>query len=135
MSPETASGIIAFATYFAGALAYCVLFCAVYSRITPHREFDLIVQQHNASAALAFGGALMGYAIALAAAIHNAQTIVDFLVWGLIAFIVQIVAYGLASLVHPGLSNAIEKNALAAAIWSASVAISAGLLSAASMSP
>ena len=135
MSPDTASGIIAFATYFAGALAYTVLFCVIYTRMTPHREFHLIVHEHNASAALAFGMALVGYAIALAAAIHNAENLVDFLIWGLVALVVQAIAYLLASLSHPGLSHAIEQNALAAAIWSGAVALAAGLVSAACMSP
>ena len=88
MTPETATGLVAFATYFAGALAYCVLFCAIYTRLTPHREFDLIVHQHNASAALAFGLALVGFAISLSAAIHNAESVVEFLVWGLVALVV-----------------------------------------------
>lgn len=55
--------------------------------------------------------------------------------WGLVALVVQIIAYGLAAVAHPGLSQAIEQNALAAAIWSASVSIAAGAISAACMSP
>lgn len=135
MSAETISGVVAFGLYFVGSVAFCVLFCTIYARLTPHREFDLIVHQHNASAAVALGMALIGYAIALATAIHNAASVTDFIVWGAIALVVQLVAYGLATLTHPGLSNAIEQNALAAAIWSGSVSIAAGLVSAACMSP
>ncbi len=135
MPADLVPGLIAFATYFVGALAYGALFCAIYTRLTPHREFDLIVNQHNASAAVAFGMTLVGYAIALAGAIHNTQSIVEFLVWGLIAMLAQFLAFGLARLAHPGLSQAIEQNALAAAIWSGSVAIAAGLVTAACMSP
>lgn len=135
MPAELVSGLIAFASYFAGALAYGALFCAIYTRLTPHREFDLIVNQHNASAAVAFGMTLIGYAIALAGAIHNTQSIVEFLIWGLIAMLAQIVAFALAKLAHPGLSQALEQNALAAAIWSGSVAVATGLITAACMSP
>ncbi|HMN73333.1 MAG TPA: DUF350 domain-containing protein [Rhodoblastus sp.] len=135
MPAELVSGLAAFAVYFAGALAYGALFCAIYTRLTPHREFDLIVKQHNASAAVAFGMTLVGYAIALAGAIHNTQSIVEFLIWGLIATVAQILAFGLANLAHPGLSQAIEQNALAAAVWSGSVAIATGLVTAACMSP
>jgi putative membrane protein len=39
------------------------------------------------------------------------------------------------SLAYPDLSKAIEGNALSAAIWVAAVSVSAGLLSAACMSP
>ena len=41
----------------------------------------------------------------------------------------------LAKLAHPGLSQAIEHNALAAAIWLAAVSISAGIVCDACMSP
>jgi len=104
-------------------------------RLTPHREFQLIVHQHNASAAVALGGSLVGFAIALAGAIHNTQTAVEFLVWGFVAFATQVLAYLLARLGHPGLSHAIEQNAIAAALWVAALSISAGILSAACMSP
>lgn len=133
--PDIASGLLSFAAYFLGAIAYCTTFCVVYTRLTPHREFDLIVQQHNASAAVAFGSSLVGFAIALAGAIHNTRSAGEFIVWGFVAFATQIVAYLLARVAHPGLSQAIEQNALAAALWVGAVSISAGVLSAACMSP
>lgn len=135
MSAETIPGLIAFLVYFVGAIAYGALFCAIYTRVTPHREFDLIVREHNASAGLAFGLTLIGYAIALSSAIHNSRSILEFVIWGFVATVVQFVAYGLATLAYPGLSKAIEQNALAAALWSGSVAVATGLVSAACMSP
>ena len=45
------------------------------------------------------------------------------------------IAYLLARLMHPGLSHAIEQNAVAAALWVAAVSLSAGVLTAACMSP
>ena len=128
-------GVFSFFAYFAASIAFCVGFCVVYTRLTPHREFDLIVRQHNASAATAFGGALVGFAIALAGAIHNTGSASEFVVWGFVAFVTQVIAYLLARLAHPGLSQAIEQNALATAIWVAAVSLSAGILSAACMSP
>ena len=128
-------GLVAFFAYFAGAIAYGVAFCAIYTRLTPHKEFDLIVRAHNASAALAFGGSLIGFAIALAGAIHNTQTALEFIIWGFVALATQIVAFLLARLAHPGLSHAIEQNAVAAAAWVAAVSIACGIVSAACMSP
>lgn len=129
------SGLFSFSAYFAAATAFCAAFCVAYTFLTPHREFDLIVREHNASAALAFGGSLVGFAIALAGAIHNTQTPLEFVIWGFVAFAAQAIAYLLARLAHPGLSHAIEQNALAPAIWVAAVSISAGVVSAACMSP
>jgi putative membrane protein len=133
--PDFLYGLASFAAYFAASIAFCAGFCVVYVRLTPHSEFDLIVRQHNASAAIAFGGSLIGFAIALAGAIHNTGSALEFAVWGVVAFVTQVIAYQLARLAHPGLSHAIEQNAVAAAVWVAAVSISAGVLSAACMSP
>ena len=135
MPADLASGLLSFSAYFLGTIAYCAAFCVVYTRLTPHCEFDLIVNEHNASAAIAFGGSLIGFAIALAGAVHNTQSALEFIIWGFVAFATQIVAYLLARLAHPGLSQAIEQNAIAAAVWLGAVSISAGVLSAACMSP
>jgi putative membrane protein len=133
--PEFISGLIAFAVYFAAALAYGAAFCVIYTRLTPHREFDLIINEHNASAAVALGGSLIGFAIALAGAIHNTQSALEFIVWGFVALTTQLIAYLLARVAYPGLSRAIEQNVLAAAVWVGAVSISAGVVSAACMSP
>jgi putative membrane protein len=132
---ELVSGLLSFAAYFMGAIAYCAAFCVVYTRLTPHYEFDLIVNEHNASAAIAFGASLIGFAIALSGAVHNTQSALEFIIWGFVAFVTQIIAYVLARLAHPGLSQAIEQNAIAAAVWLGAVSISVGVLSAACMSP
>lgn len=132
---ELAAGLVSFFAYFAGAIAFSAAFCLIYTWLTPHREFALIVREHNASAAIAFGGSLIGFAIALAGAIHNTETLLEFAIWGLVAVVTQIVAYGLARLTHPGLSHAIEQNAMAAAVWLAAVSIAVGAISAACMSP
>jgi putative membrane protein len=133
--PDFLQGLLAFAVYFAGAAGFCAAFCLIYTRLTRHDEFALIVEAQNASAAIAFGGSLLGFAIALAAAIHHTGSIVEFIVWGLIALVTQLIAYALARLAYADLSRAIEENVLAAAVWVASVSVSAGALSAACMSP
>jgi putative membrane protein len=132
---DLASGLIAFAAYFLGCLGYCAAYCVIYTRLTAHDEYALIVEQHNASAAIAFGSSLVGFAIALAGAVHNTTSATEFIVWGFVAFATQIVAYLLARLAHPSLSAAIEENAIAAAVWLGAVSLSAGVLSAACMSP
>jgi putative membrane protein len=132
---EFLHGATAFFGYFGGAIAFFVAFGAIYLRLTPHREFDLIVREHNASASIALSGTLLGYAIALAGAIRNTRTVWEFVVWACLAALAQLIAYGLARLTHPNLSTAIESNAIAAAIWLATISISAGVLCDACMSP
>ncbi len=129
------NGALAFFGYFGGAIAFFLAFGAVYLRLTPHREFDLIVSEHNASAAIAMSGTLIGFAIALAGAIHNTRSVGEFVLWAFVAAFAQFIAYGLARLSHPGLSQAIEHNAISAAIWLAAASISAGIVCDACMSP
>ncbi len=129
------SGLPAFAAYFATAVAFCILYLVVYMRITPHDEYDLIVKEHNASAALALGLSLVGFAIALASAILHSVNILDCIIWGIVALVVQIIAYYLARLAHPQISEAIRQNAMASALWLGFVSVAAGILSAVCMSP
>jgi putative membrane protein len=51
-----------------------------------------------------------------------------------VALIVQIIAYFLARIAHPNISQSIEQNSMASALWLGCVSIAAGMLSAASMS-
>jgi hypothetical protein len=44
---EFLHGASAFFGYFGGAVAFCIAFGAIYLRLTPHREFELIVREHN----------------------------------------------------------------------------------------
>ncbi len=78
-------GLPAFAAYFATAIALCVLYLFVYMRVTPHDEYELIIHEHNASAALALGMSLLGFVIPLSSAILHSVKIFDCIVWGLVA--------------------------------------------------
>jgi len=131
--PHFLEALVAFAGYFGGAVAFSVAYLAIYIRMTPHREFDLIVREHNASAALALGLSLVGFVIPLARAMSQAASILEFSSWAVVALVVQIAAYYVARLAHPDLSRAIEENALSAALWLGTVSLAAGLLSAAAM--
>lgn len=128
-------GVPAFAGYLTVVTGLSALFLVIYVRLTPHREFDLIVREHNASAALALGMSLIGFSFPLASAVRHSAGIVDCVVWGLIALVVQILAYLLARLPFPSLSDSIRQNSMAGAIWLGAVSLTAGILSAACMTP
>lgn len=127
------SGLPGFALYFLTAIALAVLFLLIYTRVTPNREFDLILKEHNASAAVALGMSLLGFSLPLGSAVYNSSDIVDCVIWGIIALLAQLCAYFLAWLAHPNLGEAIRNNSMAAAYWVGFVSLSAGLLNAAAM--
>ena len=126
------SGLPAFLAYFAVALGLVGLYLAVYLTATPHREIALI-RADNAAAALALGASLIGYTLPLSVAIYNAQTLLDCVIWGLVALVVQILIYWLVRLLVPDLSGRIARGELAGAILLAAASIAGGLVDAAAM--
>ena len=129
-----ATAVFGFILYILVAGVLFALFQFIYSRVTPHKEFVLI-RDNNSAAALALGGSLIGFALPASNIITYSVSILDVVVWALIAAVVQLAAFGVTSLVVKGLSSRIAKGEMASAIYAASVAVSVGLLNAACMTP
>lgn len=130
---EFPHAVVAFLGWFVAGVGFSAVFVVIYTRLTPHREFDLIVAEHNTAAALALGASLLGFVVPLARAMAQSLSIVEFCAWGVVALAVQLGAYAVARLSHPGLSQAIAEGSLASALWLGFVSLAAGLLSAAAM--
>jgi putative membrane protein len=128
------SGLVPFLSYFVPALMLVVCFGAVYSRLTPHNEFALI-KAGNSAAAIAFGGSLIGFVLPLCTAIVHSVSLLDFLIWGLIALIVQLLTFSVVRLFIPGLSKRISDDQVAAALFVALSSVAVGLVNAACMTP
>lgn len=126
------TGLPAFLVYFGAALGLVGVYAALYVRITPHREFELI-RQGNASAITAFLGTLLGFALPVASASAHSVSFLDFVIWSAIAGIAQLVAYLLARLSLPGLSARIAAGEVGAGLWLGGLSLVVGLLNAASM--
>ncbi|GLS46241.1 DUF350 domain-containing protein [Methylobacterium brachythecii] len=127
------SGLPAFLAYFAAALVLVALYILVYITATAHREMALI-RAGNTAAALSLGASLIGYALPLSVAIRNAQSILDCIVWGLVALVVQILIYWLVRILLPDLSRRISENEMSAAILLGAASLAGGIVNAASMS-
>lgn len=126
------AGLPAFLAYFGASIAMLAAFVVVYIRLTPHHEFALI-KANNSAAAMAFGGAFLGFILPLASAMANSVNLFDFVVWGAIAFVVQVAAHFGNRLVIRDLSTRISANETAAGAFTGIVALGVGLLNAASM--
>lgn len=127
------AGLPAFLAYFGLAVGLLLAFCAIYVQLTPHHEFALI-RQDNRAAALAFGGSLLGFCLPLHAAITHSVSLVDCLVWGAVALLVQLLAFSVMRLFINNLPQRIAANETAAGGFVAAVSLGVGLLNAASMS-
>ncbi|AOD15717.1 DUF350 domain-containing protein [Xanthomonas fragariae] len=134
MNPINLQSFVAFLSYFATGLGVLVVSVVLVTLVTPHKDFALL-RQGNVAAATALAGNLIGVALPLHSAITHSVSLVDALIWGMVACGIQIVAYMLANLVAGRISRQITDNVTAAGIFSAGVSIAVGLINAAAITP
>ena len=132
MSSAAISGLPQFLLYFAVALALIGLYLFLYTLVTAHNEFALI-RQNVISAALSLGMSLIGFALPLSSAVVHAQNVIDCIVWGIVAMLVQILVYFLVRVPVPNLSQRIASGELAPALFLGTASLAAGIVNAASM--
>ncbi len=124
-----------FGLYFSLSIIFLVVFKFAYTFITPHDEWQLIKEEKSTSAAIGFGGAIIGFSLALAGAATNSVSIIDFATWGVIALIAQCVAFALIRFgFMPRIVQRIEDNEISAGVMLGVINVSIGILNAACMS-
>lgn len=126
------SGLPAFLIYFVLAIALLFMFTLIYTWITPHNELELI-RANNAAAAIAFGGAMVGFALPLSSAISNSLSLLDCAIWGLVALVVQVLTFLVLRVLLKQLPERIAQGEMAVGIFAAASAIAVGILNAACM--
>ena len=129
---QSLAGLPAFLLYFCTAIIAVVAYLLVYTRVTPHNEFQLI-RDNDPAAAIALGLSLVGFSLPVVSAIAHSANVVDCLIWSLIALAVQIAVYFLVKIPVPDLSRRIVQGELASAIWLGLASLAAGALNAACM--
>ncbi|MDP5208698.1 DUF350 domain-containing protein [Microbulbifer sp. 2205BS26-8] len=129
------TGIVHFAAYFGLSLVFLIVFKFLYTMVTPHDEWKLIRKNKNVSAAIGFGGAILGFAIAVAGAASNSVTLIDFATWAVVALVAQLLAFAIIRFgFMPRIVERIEEGEISAGIMLAATTISVGVLNAACMS-
>jgi putative membrane protein len=121
-----------FLLYFGAALSISAVYLVIYSFVTPYAEWTLIRQGNNA-AAISLSGAIIGFVIPLASTISHSQSILDMIVWGIVAMIVQLLVYLIARVCKPHLNADIEAGRTAPAVLLAALSVAVGVLNAACM--
>ena len=126
------NGLPWFLAYMATAVVLTLIYLVIYMWVTPHQEIKLI-RDNNMAAALAFAGSLIGFCLPLASAIAQSVALVDCVVWGVVALVVQIAIFFLVRLPVPKISDRIEKGETASGLWLGAASLAGGILNAASM--
>jgi len=122
-----------FLVYLALAVVLLAAFVSVYIRVTPYREIALI-REGNMAASFSLSGSLLGFIVPLAAAVRHSVSLVDMALWGLVAMVVQIVAYIVVKMLIPTLTEDIPANKTSTGFFLGTLSLGVGLLNAACMS-
>lgn len=124
---------LAFLIAFVAAGIFTVVFKIIYQWSTPYNEAKLI-REGNVAAALALGGALVGYVLPLASALSHTVSLPEFCAWAALAGVIQIAAFNLVRVVAmKDVTARIEKGEIAAGVYLMSISLAVGVLNAACM--
>ena len=117
---------------FAATLFLLGIGIAAYSAITPFHERRLI-GQGNVAAGLVVAGTLVALGLPLGVTLATSRTVLDIVVWGSVALVLQLAAFAVSALALGGLRAAIEGGNAAAALMLVGVQIAVALLNAGAM--
>jgi putative membrane protein len=121
-----------FLVFLAVCAAMTMAFTAIYVRVTPYREIDLI-RRGNLAASLSLSGALIGFILPVASVVMHTAAILDVVLWGIVAMAVQLGAWLLIHFATGGLKAHIERGETASGAFLAATSIGAGIIDAACM--
>jgi putative membrane protein len=128
------SGLPMLLLQFVLVLALLVAGIFIYMAITPFHERELL-RNGNPAAATVLGGALVALAVPLAALLATTGALLDILVWGVVAVLLQLLTVAIVSHLFRGMRVMIEAGQVGAAIPLVAAQLSIGLLNAAAMVP
>lgn len=104
----------------------------VYMKLTRHDEMALI-RAGNSAAALSLAGAVVGMALPAAAALASSITLLDVVIWTLVALIFQIVAFRLCDRLVIGLPERIQDGDMGAATLLVAIKMATALVNTAAI--
>jgi len=115
-------------------ITLCLLFIGITSYIflTPIKELKLI-KDGNLSASISFSGALLGIGIPLASSLSVSNSILEIIIWGLTAILLQLLCFKITDTFLKDLSKRIENDQLATSILLFSIKISVSLINSAAI--
>lgn len=127
------AGALNFALAFVAAGGFTLIFKAIYRWITPHDEGALI-RAGNSAAAVALGGAILGYVIPLASALAHTYSLPEFVAWAVLAGVIQITTFwAVRRIALPDVSERIARGEMSTALYLLSISLAVGVLNAACM--
>jgi putative membrane protein len=121
-----------FLIYGGVTLALLIAGCVIHILLTPMKEMKLI-REGNVAAGVGVGGVVVGLAIPMAACLSSATSVYDLLIWGVVAILLQMLAFRVVDLVLRDLPKRIERNEIGAAVVLAAAKLATALVMAAAL--
>ncbi|QDH83690.1 hypothetical protein [Achromobacter phage Motura] len=118
--------------YFFTSLAMLALFMVVYEKVTPYREW-VEIKNGNTAAAIAFGGALIGFVLPLWSVIMSTHSVLEVIKWGFLVGAIQIVSFLVIHRLR-GFGDCVREGRVSSATFLAFASIAIGIINAASIS-
>jgi putative membrane protein len=103
-----------------------------YRAITPFHERRLVAEG-NVAGGIVYAGSIVALAIPLAATLATSIVLLDIVLWGIVALILQLAAFGIAALLLRDLRRMIEDGNVAAALALVGIQLAIALLNAGAM--
>ncbi|MBO6689564.1 MAG: DUF350 domain-containing protein [Alphaproteobacteria bacterium] len=109
-----------------------VLASTVYILLTPWKELAL-VRGGNGAAGLALSGAIAGLAIPIASCLASSLTLLDLIVWGVVALLLQLLTYRIIDMLLRDIPTRIQNDEAGAAIVLIAAKLAAAMILAAGL--
>lgn len=106
---------------------------SIYVLLTPHKELTLI-REGNPSAAVAFGGVLLGLAIPIGSCLAHSFGVIDLAIWGVVTLLIQLIAFRVTDIVLSDLPKRIVDGDVAAALTVFAVKVGVAIILAGAVS-
>ncbi|MEO0608380.1 MAG: DUF350 domain-containing protein [Pseudomonadota bacterium] len=104
-----------------------VVASTLYILLTPWKELAL-VKGGNGAAGLALAGAITGLAIPIASCLASSLTLVDLLLWGTVALLLQLLTYRIIDMLLRDIPKRIQQDEAGAAIVLIAAKLAAAML-------
>lgn len=119
---------------FLATIVLLVIGIAVCTKVTRYNEREM-VRSNNTAGGIVYAGNIIALAIPLASLLATSGTVLDIVVWGLVALAIQLVTLAVVALLLGHLKTMIEDGNIAAGLTIAAMQIAVALLNAAAMVP
>lgn len=127
-----ATGLPVMLMHAGASLFLLVAGTAIYALLSPWKEVAQI-RDGNSAACVAFSGVLLGLAAPLAVSLSVSTSVVEILMWGGIALIMQLLGFRIVDFVLTGLPQRVKEGDIPAAVLLAAGRLAVSLILAAAL--